>query len=225
MAKQPRKKTTTVREHPRRVRSSKGNPERVTIVDKHIRRLPGTFLDREEIKSVVEEYDRKIVPYPTSGKLKEFKGAADKYDALIAIWTNYFNQKFNADPKLDPDVIKALIASESGFRADPPEHKIAFGITQITKKTLEILQDPKGETKEFIFNKIRQKDLKDPEIAIPMGVRWIFRKRATAQSKLGRAPTAEEIILEYKGLLKSKTTYKDSALASFRKNYAKLKSK
>lgn len=191
MAKKFRKKIATVREHPRR--------------------LPGTFLDREEIQSIAEKYNRKSLVYPASGKLKEFKDAADKYDDLSAIWTDYFNQKFNADPKLDPDVIKALIVSESGFREDPPENKIAFGITQITK--------------EFIFNKIRQKDLKDPEIAIPIGVRWIFRKKVMAASKPGRPPTSEEIILEYKGLLKSKTRWKDEALGNFRKNYVLLKSK
>ena len=70
--------------------------------------------------------------------------------------------------------MKALIASESGFRLDPRENKVAFGIAQITKDTLRIIQDPKGETKEFIFNKIRQKDLKNPNIAIPMGHRSEF---------------------------------------------------
>jgi hypothetical protein len=78
---------------------------------------------------------------------------------------------------------------------------VAIGVTQITKATLKILQDPKGEVKEFIFNKVRQKDLKD------------------------REPTAEEVILDYKGLLKSKTIYKGDALDNFRENYAKLKNK
>ncbi len=102
---------------------------------------------------------------------------------------------------------------------------MAIGIIQITKKTLKILQDPKGEVKEFIFNKVRQKDLKNPDIAIPMGIRWIFRKKETAKSKLKREPTAEEVILDYKGLLKSKTPFKGDALENFREHYAKLKNK
>ncbi|MCB0349721.1 MAG: hypothetical protein KDD38_00975 [Bdellovibrionales bacterium] len=40
--------------------------------------------------------------------------------------------------------------------------KIALGIAQITKKTLKILKDTNGESKDFIFKGIRQKDLKDP---------------------------------------------------------------
>lgn len=225
MAKKIRKKVTTVKEHPRKVRRSELNPHGVTVVDQHVRRLPGTSLDREEIESIVQKYNRIGLIYPTPGKLKEFKETADKYDELIAIWTDFFNQKFNASPKLDPDIAKALIASESGFRTDPAENKVAFGITQITKETLRILQDPRGEAKDFIFMNIRQKDLKDPGIAIAMGIRWIFRKHATANSKLGRAPNPEEVILEYKGLLNSKTEWKTKALSNFRKNYDLLKSK
>jgi hypothetical protein len=118
-----------------------------------------------------------------------------------------------------------LIVSESGFRLDPRENKVAFGIAKITRSTLKILQDPTGEAKDFIFDNVRQKDLKDPNIAIPMATRWLFRKRETAKSKLKRDPDAEELILEYKGLLQSKSLFKNKALEKFRKEYAKLKKK
>lgn len=127
--------------------------------------------------------------------------------------------------RLNADVVKALIASESGFRVDPPGNKKAFGIIQITPSTLKIVQDPKGEAKEFIFNKIRKKDLKNPDVAIPIGVRWIFRKRAMAVGKLGKVPTHEEIVLEYKGLLKSKTGLKDKAFNVYKEHYDLLKKK
>ncbi|MFN7728145.1 MAG: hypothetical protein ACK5P7_03200 [Bdellovibrio sp.] len=88
---------------------------------------------------------------------------------------------------------------------------------------MTILQNPKGEATEFIFNEIRQKDLKDPTIAIPMGARWLMYKSKRAAAKLGKQPSHEEIILEYKGLLKSKTEYKDKALTSYRNYYGLLK--
>lgn len=187
-----------------------------------MRRLKGTYLDREEIQVVFLSYHRKGLTYPQSGKLTKYKNS-DKYDEVIAIWTDYFNKKFDANPPFDPDVVKALIASESGFRADPSENKIAFGITQITKSTLKILQDAQGEAKDFIFKKIRQKDLKDPNLAIPIGIRWLFRKRMTAMNQLKRSPDHEEIILEYKGLLKSDSDYKKSGLKKYREAYAELK--
>lgn len=85
------------------------------------------------------------------------------------------------------------------------------------------MQDPQGEAREFIFNKIRQKDLKDPKIAIPMCVRWLFRKRTTAMNQLKRAPSHEELILEYKGLLKSASDYKKAGLKKYKEAHAKLK--
>jgi hypothetical protein len=223
MAKKTIKKITSVREHPRNVTVSLKNPEGVTIVDRHIRRLKGTYLDSDEIILVFKNYDRRGLPYPTSGKLSKFKNA-DKYDEIIAVWSDYFNKKFNATPPLDPDVVKALIASESSFNPDPPRNrKIALGLTQITKQTLKILQDPNGEAKELIFQDLRQKDLKDPNISIPLAVRWLHRKKETATSKLKRDPSHEEIILEYKGLLKSKSAYKWTGHESYLEAYAELK--
>lgn len=222
MAKKLQKKVTTVRAHRMHVPVSKKNPSGTTIRDQHQRRLEGTFLDGAQIKAVFAAYDRKGIAYPAKGKLTKYKNA-DNYDDLIAVWTDYFNKKFDANPKIDPDVVKALVSSESDFREDPPENKKAFGITQITPATLKIVQNADGEAKTFIFRKVRQKDLKDPMIAIPIGVRWLFRKRATALTQLKRAPDHEELILEYKGLLQSSSEYKKSALAKYKDAYEKLK--
>lgn len=216
-----KKKIVTVKEFPRKVPVSKKNPSGITIVDKHPRHLDGTYLDAKEIEKIVKLYDIKNLVFPTSGKLLEYPNA-DKYDDLLGVWTDYFNKKFPSDSLLDPDVVKALIGSESGFKLDPT-NPLAIGIAQITKQTFKALQDPKGEVKEFIFRKFALKDLKDPKIAIPMAVRWIFRKKRLALGKLGKEPNAEEIILEYKGLLKSKSEYKNKALKNFRELYALLK--
>ncbi|MBY0384409.1 hypothetical protein K2X05_04550 [bacterium] len=224
MANASKKKITTVRAHQMHVPVSSKNPAGITIRDQHLRRLPGTYLKREEIEESFKKYNKKDLVYPASGKILEHLDA-DKYDDLIAVWTHYFNDKLKVTPPLDPDVFKALLASESGFQLDIPKNKKAFGIAQITRDTWMIIQDPKGEAKEFIFNKIRQKDLKNANIAIPMGVRWLIYKSKRAAAKLGRQPTHEEIILEYKGLLKSKSKYKENALSSYRKYYGQLKGK
>lgn len=216
-----KKKIIIVKKHPRKVQVSKKNPTGMTIVDEHTRRIEGTYLDIKEIEKIVKNYDSNKIPFPTPGKLSKFPNA-DKYDNLLAIWTDYFNRKFPSDACLDPDVVKALIGSESGFRLDPV-NALAFGIAQITKETFKALKDSNGEAKEFIFTKFTQKDLKDPSVAIPMAIRWLFRKKRLAFGKLGREPNAEEIILEYKGLLKSKSIYKNKALKNFRELYELLK--
>ncbi len=43
------------------------------------------------------------------------------------------------------------------------------------------------------------------------------------QLKQKREPTIDETILEYKGLLKSKTEYKENAIKNFKKQYENLK--
>lgn len=225
MAKKKVKKTTTVHEHLLHVPPSKKNPTGITVRHQHARRIYEST-DSIELKNIFASYKKSKIPYPTAGRLSEFKDS-DRYDDLIAVWCDYFNKKFPPNPplnELDPDIIKALIASESGFQKTTRNPK-AFGITQITPQTLEILQDPDGEAKSYLFKDIRQKDLDEPEIAIPMAIRWLFRKQETAANSLNRTPTPEEIILEYKGLLKSKTDFKNKALISFRKAYEKLKSK
>lgn len=136
MASQKKEKVISVREHPRNVPITQKNPQGITIVDKHLRRLYGTYLNSQEIKTVVKNYPRIGLVFPTPRDLN-FKKVGNLYDETIAIWTDYFNKKF----------------------------------------------------------------------------------------KLKREPTHEELILEYKGLLKSKTLYKDNALISYRKNYNDLKKK
>jgi len=207
MAQMKIRKTTQVRAHPRRVPASRRNPGGITIVDSHARRIKGAYLDRADIEFVFKSHVRTGTVWPTAGRLREYKGA-DLFDELIATWTDYFNKELSVSPPLDP-----------------AENKSAFGIAQITKATLRILQDPSGESQNFLFKNVRQKDLKDPSIAMPLAIRWLCRKQQTASGKLGRAPSPEELILEYKGLLKSRTPYKQRALKSFTEAYEALKKK
>lgn len=223
MAKIIKKKITRVREHKMHVPVSEKNPSGITIRDQHTRRLKGTYLDLNEIEKISKDYDKKNIVYPAKKKLTQLN--SDEYDDIIAVWCDYFNKKLGTNPPLEPNVVKALIASESDFRLDPRENIKAFGMAQITPETFKALLDPKGEVKELIFKDIRKKDLKNPNIAIPMAVRWLSRKKRLAEGKLGRSATAEEIILEYKGLLKSKSPFKNSAIEKFRKEYGKLTKK
>ena len=60
------KKVTVVRAHARRVTSSSKNPRGVTIVDEHLRRLPGTYLDELEIYKITNGYNLKNILRPYS---------------------------------------------------------------------------------------------------------------------------------------------------------------
>ena len=84
MAKKSGKKVTTVREHLLHVPVSKKNPTGITIRDRHLKCLKGTYLDLNEIEEIFKNYDKKNIIYPAKGKLTQPN--SDKYDEIIAVW-------------------------------------------------------------------------------------------------------------------------------------------
>ena len=134
-----------------------------------------------------------------------FPYRGNRYDELIAGWVQYWNDVLAPDDPLDPNFVKALIATEFGF---DPLAKVsagkragyARGLLQLTDWTLEILSDEKGELRNHLVN-LSQNDLYTPNLNIAAGVRWLFRKRETASAKLGRAATWLEAAADYKSYL------------------------
>jgi soluble lytic murein transglycosylase-like protein len=66
----------------------------------------------------------------------EFRRAGNEFDSLIRGWTQYWNDILMPSDHLDPDVVKALIASESGFDEKTWNHRrgknAAYGLMQVT---------------------------------------------------------------------------------------------
>ena len=78
------------------------------------------YLHPDEIHLITELYGSVAKPRPHQGKLKDFPNADLYYDA-IAVWTQYWNEIFKPEVFLDPDMLKARIASESSFEPIPKE--------------------------------------------------------------------------------------------------------
>jgi len=156
-----------------------------------------------EIKKITEtEFDELSGP-PCSFDLGFPNG--NEYDSLIRGWTKYWNEIFQPTDPLDPDLVKALVATESGFRASIKRRAgkragWARGLRQVTDWTQETLQDENGELHDHLVN-IDQKDMFEPSANIAAGIRWLFRKRETASTKLKRQATWEEVIADYKSYL------------------------
>jgi hypothetical protein len=75
MAKKfPRKKSTVVNTHKRKVKVTPKNPDGITIVDEHVRRLPGTFLDEKEIYKIRNGYNLKTIIFPKADDLDYHDG-------------------------------------------------------------------------------------------------------------------------------------------------------
>lgn len=186
--------------HPRNV------PKGVTQVTGHCRVNPSgkDQIYAEELEQIATKYFDKIKNRPKVDNLG-FKYRGNKYDTLIAGWTKYWNDVLGPDEDLDPNLVKALIATESSF---DNEAKIkagkkagyARGLLQLTDWALEILKDEKGELRDHLID-LDQKDMTEAELNIAAGVRWLHRKRETASAKLKRQATWLEAAADYKSYL------------------------
>lgn len=195
-----------VRTHDRRVPISKKNPAGVTEVEGHCRknRSKKDQILPDEIEKIAREIFENLKGDPKANNLEFVDG--NKYDHLIRGWTRYWNDIFNPKDPLDPNLVKALIASESSFRINPPlvnagKAGKAHGLMQITDEAIQILKDEKGELRDYLIE-INPKDIKDPNVNICAGIRWLFHKKKLASGKLKREATWIEAAAEYKSYLK-----------------------
>jgi hypothetical protein len=226
-----------VRTHPLKVPVSDRNPEGMTLRDGHCHRNPPRkkdapvedYLERDEIYLISQTYFGSLVGPPKAGVLKRFN-QADDYDVLIRGWTRYWNDIFQPATPLEPDLVKALIASESSFELKPPDQNAktagaARGLIQLTDQAIKALGNPKGELKNH-FVRMTADDASDANVSICAGTRWLFRKRDLASRKLKRTATWMEAIAEYKGDLNdmmSNPKLNPQGMQNVRKFYEALK--
>ncbi len=125
-----------------------------------------------------------------------------QYDHLIRGWTKYWNDIFQPDPSLDPDIVKALLASESDFRADLGKGKKgkAKGLMQLMPLTLKALQGYRNDLKEHLFE-FDEAEIYEPNLHIAAGIRWLFQERIKASRRLKRQATWNEAVENYKDYL------------------------
>ncbi len=190
-------------EHPKNNPPSKPHPDgSISTVHWHCAHNPSgkDQLYPDEIREIATRHFSDLKNKPCPLPLKFTKNGS-KYDDLIAGWVQYWNEVLKPDQPLDPNLVKALIASESGF--DPKKinkrgKDRARGLMQITNETRKLLGDEK-ELKDHYLN-LTKEDLIDPGVNICAGVRWLFRKREIASVvRLKRQATWLEASEEYKG--------------------------
>lgn len=199
-----------VREHDRKVKPTPAHPEGQTSVRPHCRKNPSgkDQLYPEEMSLIA---NANAVPseklLKEIGRLDAPKNAND-FDRLIVIWTQYWNEVFAPTEHLSSNVVKALFFSESSFNLSVKDVRVrkgnyARGPLQITDETRKVLADEKGELKDH-FITLTANDVRQPELAIPAAIRWLFYKRERASSYLGREASWGEAIADYKGYLRKK---------------------
>ena len=181
-----------------------------------------------EVNEIAEKQFSKLrkSDLPDQG-LEEYEDS-DAYDHLIGGWTRFWNEILRPDIPLDPNLVKALIATESRFK---PKAEIragkragmARGLMQVTDWSAKILQDEKGELLDHLVN-VSQKELYVPNLNIAAGIRWLFRKRETASAKLGRKADWVETVADYKSYLGAYAkNKKHKQMNKFTEHYGRLK--
>ena len=185
-----------VKEHHRKTKKG------TTIVKSHCRKSPlrKEILNTDEILEMFKRNRDQITTLPKTSHIG-FNNE-NRYDELIGLWTQFWNEIYQIKPPLDPNWVKALIATESSFnpkKVNKKSYNIARGLMQITKNTYWILTNSRGELKDILF-RVDQKDLFVPDVSISTGTRWLFRKREILKSRIGRDPSWEEVMWEYKGI-------------------------
>ncbi|MBI4402987.1 MAG: transglycosylase SLT domain-containing protein [Deltaproteobacteria bacterium] len=219
-----------VREHPFRVPASKKNPDGITSRRGHCADNPShrDHLYKHEMQEIAQQYFHNLSSQPKHDNLGCKNG--NDYDDLIAGWTQYWNETLKPDIPLDPDLVKALIRSESSFNPKAKnragKHDFARGLMQVTDRTRKILADEKGELGDRLIT-LTDKDAYDPNLNIAAGIRWLFHKRQLASTKLKRQATWEEAVENYKAYLDKRLRgqpYNKKQMEKFREYYRRLKS-
>lgn len=207
-----------VKEHKERIPPSKKHPQGEIII-RHAhcainplrknKRTIKDILSFDELQIIADTHFSDLQGPPKAGVLDYDR--ADEFDELIRGWVFYWNAVLEARDLLDPNLVKALIASESGFKPEIINNKNsrkigpARGLMQITDETLRILYGHEVELRDhFIY--LSHSAVMVPTANICAGTRWLFQKKEGAKARYAKIDpnhivTWDDAVAEYKGVL------------------------
>ncbi len=190
--------------HRNSVKPSKENPQGGTAIQSgHCRKNPSKkdHLYKDDIIEISQRYFSDLQGSPSSNDLG-FGSDNNIYDSLIRGWTQYWNDVLKPKDPLDADLVKALIASESGFKKDAwngiKGGGGAHGLMQVLNKSVPLLGDAKELNDHFV--NLTKDDMKDPNLSICAGIRWLFRKKQIVESRRGNSVAWRDVVAYYKGI-------------------------
>jgi len=209
-----------VRRHPKDLRSGK-----MTDHDGHCRLNPKgkDLLKPDEIRRISELEIFGNVLVKVSESDLGFKKNGNRYNFLINGWCAYWNEMLRPEVPLHPNYVKALMATESGFRLNPTpptkDHK-AIGLMQIMPKTVGYIGPRSKDIKDHFID-MSLDDAKDPSIAIAAATRWLFKKHRLVQGKK-KGATWMDALEEYKGITNQKGAKPEEIRLELNKFYQRL---
>lgn len=215
------REATQVSPHMRKGKPVRGFPRRGTCAKNPSGR---DQLYPEEVREIAERNFAEFMgkPLPT---IDEFGEAGNLYDHLIQGWTQYWSDILSPGDPLDPKLVKALIASESGFNPEAWNKESgparARGLMQVRDDSLRFLSNDGKDLKDHFAN-FQEDDMLNPNYSICAGIRWMYRKKEIAESRAGHPISWREAVIEYKGYRKDQ---KKKGMEIFDAHYKELISK
>jgi soluble lytic murein transglycosylase-like protein len=186
------------------VRPSKTHPEgSVATQSGHCRinRSKKDHLYKDDIAEMAKRHFGGLSGPPAAKDLG-FRNRGNKYDELIRGWTQYWNDVLQPNDPLDPDLVKALIASESSFNPKEWNHRkgdnAAYGLMQVLNKSVQLLKNPKELKDHFVD--LDNDDMTDPNLSICAGTRWLFRKKQILESRTEGPVSWRDVVADYKSV-------------------------
>jgi predicted nucleotidyltransferase len=184
-----------VREHPKT-----GNRD---TTDPHCRwnKSRHDILKTDEIHLIAQSGIFKNVSIKASPNNLKFPHFKPYFDELINGWCAYWNYTLKAKDPIHPNLVKALLATESGFEVNPKGGKgdTAIGIGQLMPVTIGYLSQRNKELKDH-FIEITKAEALDPNVNICASIRWLFRKYEIANRR--KKVSWLKVLEEYKGITK-----------------------
>lgn len=154
-----------------------------------------------DIREIAERNFSKLKGGPAANDMG-FGALGNKFDELIRGWTRYWNEVLKPKDPLDPDVVKALIASESSFIVDKWNRRkgrnSARGLTQVLNETIPLLRNDKELADHLIT--LDEDDMLDPNLNICAGIRWLFRKKDLLEASTKKPDSWRDAVAKYKGV-------------------------
>ena len=165
------------------------NPHEANFNEKQCCKNPeliGNTLYKSNLDHIYQNNKDKYAPYKKLNSIRGYGQDEGQYNEMIQFWLAYFQDQGLDTEGINPLLVKAIIAKESGF---DPEAKssgsTATGLMQLLKPTRRILA---GELDDNGWQEIREVkididpdcnskcDAKSPNANIATGIRWLLHK-------------------------------------------------
>lgn len=158
------------------------------IVEEHCRKNSKSkekFLYKSNLDYIYEKFKNRY-KYKNLKRIKGYSQDKGQYDEVVQFWLKFWKDEGLIKEDIDPLLVKAIIAIESGFREEVVTkipNSSATGLMQLLVTTMRILAQKLGKEIRRSNIDISQEEAKDSNANIAAGTRWLIYKITSSPLK------------------------------------------